>query len=148
MAPMAALVGISRIYNGVHYPSDVLAGAILGAGYASAAVWALETLWRWAGRKWFPLWWREMPSVVWPVSNREKTGEEESEELLEAGDELQPFPPQPPPRGRDGGTGRGPLPQGEEAHSPARGELRVARSTIQPGNAFPLRGGEGKGEGE
>lgn len=27
---VASLIGISRIYNGVHYPSDVLAGMILG----------------------------------------------------------------------------------------------------------------------
>ncbi len=34
MLPLALGVAFSRIYNGVHYPSDVLAGAILGAGYA------------------------------------------------------------------------------------------------------------------
>ena len=34
--PLAALVAIGRVYLGVHYPSDVLAGAIYGAavGYA------------------------------------------------------------------------------------------------------------------
>jgi len=31
---IALLVGISRIHNGMHYPSDVLAGAILGIIYA------------------------------------------------------------------------------------------------------------------
>ncbi|WP_419995091.1 bifunctional phosphatase PAP2/diacylglycerol kinase family protein [Streptomyces boninensis] len=36
LAPVAASVAFSRIYTGVHYPSDVLAGAALGAGAAYA----------------------------------------------------------------------------------------------------------------
>jgi membrane-associated phospholipid phosphatase len=36
MLPLAVMVGLSRIYVGVHYPGDVLAGAALGAGYAAA----------------------------------------------------------------------------------------------------------------
>jgi hypothetical protein len=39
----AILVSFSRIYNGVHYPSDVAAGAILGAGYAAASVWSTRS---------------------------------------------------------------------------------------------------------
>ena len=64
MLPLACLVSFSRIYNGVHYPSDVLAGACLGAGYAAAGMWAIETLWRFAGQRWFPLWWEKLPSLV------------------------------------------------------------------------------------
>jgi membrane-associated phospholipid phosphatase len=64
MLPLACLVSFSRIYNGVHYPSDVIAGAILGAGYAVAGMWALESLWRFAGQRWFPLWWEQLPSLV------------------------------------------------------------------------------------
>ena len=66
MLPAAVLVSFSRIYNGVHYPSDVLAGAILGAGYAAAAVWSLNALWQSAGRRCFPLWWGRMPSLLNP----------------------------------------------------------------------------------
>ncbi|HLX70510.1 MAG TPA: glycosyltransferase family 39 protein, partial [Verrucomicrobiae bacterium] len=64
MLPLACLVSFSRIYNGVHYPSDVLAGAILGAGYAVAGMWAIESLWRVVGQRWFPLWWEKLPSLV------------------------------------------------------------------------------------
>jgi len=42
MLPLALGVSFSRLYNGVHYPSDVLAGAIIGAGYAVAAAIAIE----------------------------------------------------------------------------------------------------------
>ena len=64
MLPLACLVSFSRIYNGVHYPSDVLAGAFLGAGYAAAGMWAIESLWRFVGQRWFPLWWEKLPSLV------------------------------------------------------------------------------------
>jgi undecaprenyl-diphosphatase len=42
---LAALIGLSRIYNGMHYPSDVLAGAILGVLVAFGVVraWAAVT---------------------------------------------------------------------------------------------------------
>jgi len=66
MLPLAATIGFSRIYNGMHYPSDVLVGAILGAGYAAALVWSLDALWRWAGQRWFPIWWRRLPSLLHP----------------------------------------------------------------------------------
>jgi undecaprenyl-diphosphatase len=40
----AALVCYSRLYNGVHYPTDVLGGAALGVGSAFLANWALGGL--------------------------------------------------------------------------------------------------------
>src|SRR5258706_7319013 len=66
MLPLALGVSFSRIYNGVHYPSDVLVGAILGAGYAACTVWTLNSLWRQIGPRWFPLWWTKLPSLLDP----------------------------------------------------------------------------------
>ena len=66
MLPLAASVGFSRIYNGVHYPSDVLTGAILGSGYAAGGLWTGNALWQWLGAKWFPLWWERLPNLLDP----------------------------------------------------------------------------------
>lgn len=76
MLPVALLVSFSRVYNGVHYPSDVLAGALLGAGYAAAALWLLQTTWSTIGRKWFPIWWATMPSMLNPPRLTAADGEE------------------------------------------------------------------------
>ena len=43
----ACSVGISRMNEGVHYPTDVLAGAALGAGFAVANVYINKWLNRW-----------------------------------------------------------------------------------------------------
>jgi 4-amino-4-deoxy-L-arabinose transferase-like glycosyltransferase/membrane-associated phospholipid phosphatase len=72
MLPGALAISFSRVYNGVHYPSDVLAGAILGAGYAAAAVIGLEAAWNWIGKKLFPLWHAQMPNLLKAESGKQK----------------------------------------------------------------------------
>jgi len=38
MAPFALMVAASRIVLGLHYPSDVIAGAVIGAMLGTSAV--------------------------------------------------------------------------------------------------------------
>ena len=47
---LAALVGLSRIYLGVHYWLDVLAGTALGIGLGLAVVWTSRRALAWRGR--------------------------------------------------------------------------------------------------
>ena len=74
MLPLALLVCYSRIYNGVHYPSDVLAGAVLGAGYSAAVIWGLESVWQWVGPRYFPIWHARLGSLAHPVAVRPPAG--------------------------------------------------------------------------
>jgi membrane-associated phospholipid phosphatase len=45
---LAALVAYSRVHTGVHYPGDVVAGALLGSALAQATTFALERHSGWA----------------------------------------------------------------------------------------------------
>ena len=66
MVPLALAVAYSRIYNGVHYPSDVLVGLLLGATYAFSGVITLNALWNSVGKKLFPVWRGRLPNLARP----------------------------------------------------------------------------------
>jgi membrane-associated phospholipid phosphatase len=44
---LAVAIGFSRVYDGVHYPTDVLAGAAIGVAVGAAAIVVLRLLERW-----------------------------------------------------------------------------------------------------
>lgn len=62
---LALAIGISRIYNGVHYPSDVFVGACIGTLAGLIAVYGGELLWKKVSR-WIPLLSHNIPSLLHP----------------------------------------------------------------------------------
>jgi len=64
MVPIAAAVGISRVSVGVHYPSDVLVGWLLGAAGGWGFPRLFKALWGFLGRRWFPAWHLALPSLL------------------------------------------------------------------------------------
>ena len=46
MTVLAVLISLSRLYVGVHYPTDVLGGAIIGSVCGIAAVYFVKWLWK------------------------------------------------------------------------------------------------------
>jgi undecaprenyl-diphosphatase len=51
MFAWATLVAYSRIYNGVHYPGDVITGVLIGVGYGYLLAKAYQSLTRYIDQK-------------------------------------------------------------------------------------------------
>ena len=72
--PVAALVGVSRVYTGAHWPSDVLLSAFLGAGGALCVAAVLELTWARVGPRWAPGTWRLWPKLFGGGSSKGEEG--------------------------------------------------------------------------
>ena len=63
---VAMCVGFSRVYNGMPYPADVVAGAVLGSACGGGGVALAAWAWRRVARRWFHDWFRQMPCLLSP----------------------------------------------------------------------------------
>lgn len=66
LLPLGLAVAFSRVYNGVHYPSDVLAGMSLGAVFGFSGVITISALWSVVGKKFFPKLQSRLPNLLLP----------------------------------------------------------------------------------
>jgi undecaprenyl-diphosphatase len=66
--PIATGIAVSRIYNGAHYPSDVLAGVTIGILSAAATILIADAIWRRLVLRRHPAWAVWMPSLLHPGS--------------------------------------------------------------------------------
>jgi len=63
---LVLLIAFSRIYVGVHYPQDVIAGLILGAIFLCLFLWLMPQAERWLGRQ--PLTLKLALAIVLPIA--------------------------------------------------------------------------------
>lgn len=70
VGPWVILVALgvawSRVYNGVHFPSDVLVGISAGVSVGLLTLWVAEQLWRRGVADRWPKWRERVPSLLQP----------------------------------------------------------------------------------
>src|ERR1043166_1189003 len=66
VAMLAVIVAFSRVILGVHYPSDVIVGALIGTASGISVVLGANGAWSKLGRRWFPELWNGHPSLLRP----------------------------------------------------------------------------------
>ena len=64
MPLLAAGVAISRVYNGVHYPSDIFVGACIGVLVGLSTVYGGNYFWKHIMNRYFPLFTRKLPDLL------------------------------------------------------------------------------------